>query len=71
MRKLPDIENLIVELVSPHDEGESRKRMELIALIEDYFGEHDTRLILAIALYFKRPSQLSWLRKVIEKELQP
>ncbi len=70
MRKLPEIEDLTVELMNVNNLSESRKRLELIALIKDYFGEHDARIVLSIALYFKHPSQFNWLQKVLKKELE-
>ncbi len=69
--KLPSKEELYVELVPPHlieRPKEYKKRQDLVRLIEEYFGP-DTELVLAIALFFKRPEKFRWLRKVIENEL--
>ncbi len=67
--KLPDQKTLLIELIPSYRKSESTaNRQKLISLIEEYFGEHDAHLILAIALYFKRPGCYQWLgRKVIEK----
>jgi len=62
---LPDIETLIVELTlaSSSDSKEKEKRHKLIREIEEYFGEEDAQIVLAIALYFRRPSQHFYLYK--------
>lgn len=49
---------------------EAKKRRELIQEIKDYFGEYDARIILKIALYFKRPQTYSHLRKEILAQLR-
>jgi len=62
---LPDIEDLIVELTSTSTSNrkEKEKRRKLVREIEEYFGEHDARIVLAIALYFRRPSKHFYLYK--------
>ena len=70
MRELPDMESLIVELLCVGSQKATKERHELIELIEDYFGDHDARLVLSIALFFKRPEKFHWLRKVVKEKLK-
>jgi len=44
-------------------------REEILNAMIDYFGQHETRLILNIILYFKYPNKHFYLKKTILKEL--
>ncbi len=69
--KLPDKDLLLNEIVPTYKGDKSSfQRQEIINLIEDYFGEHDAHIILAIALYFKRPQKFSWLYPHLKKALE-
>ncbi len=67
--KLPDTETLLIELISVKGKN-TANRQKLASLIEEYFGEHDAHLVLAIALFFKRPGQYSWLYTRIKEALE-
>ena len=68
---LPDMDTLFADLVPAYNiTKDVINREELISLIEDYFGEEDARLVLAIALYFKRPVRYGWLYQEIKKKLE-
>ncbi len=49
---------------------ESYRRIRLLHLIEEYFGEEDARLVLEIAAYFKYPNKYRELYEEIVKKLK-
>lgn len=46
------------------------EREEILEALTDYFGEHDTKLILNIILYFKYPNKFFYLKDPILRELK-
>ena len=65
-----DIEDVIVHLIQVGRKSVKKGRMELIDLIEDYFGKDDALLVLMIALYFKNPGKFGWLEKEIRNAME-
>ena len=72
---LPNKDFILIEFLLAPDRHsrvirERKRREKLIDLIEDYFGEEDGHLVLAIALYFRWPFKYGWLYNEIVKKLE-
>ncbi|WP_457601082.1 hypothetical protein [Hydrogenivirga sp.] len=70
----PDLDYLEESLMPVKASGVVRKRrerlMDIFPLLEEYFGESDARIILALALAVKYPTRWGWLLQEIKKYLE-